>query len=119
MSRSGAQLDPRPRAGVKPCLASARRRRGPRLSRRRGQAGTVMQRSRTWDPKLPCYGKFWQDVPGSPVRKRRTRNHNFVGLPIVDPTKQHRPTVTREELHGIMAAINPRYTILVALLAGT
>jgi len=214
-----------------------------------------MQRSRTWDPKLPCYGKFWQDVPGSPVRKRRTIslgicstkslartrlreyleregvnssqsfnqntapattfgqqaerwlaalptrrrkpvkpatifgwrhsldkwllpyigdtalaevgnaalksliekmaaaglaqksivthatvvklvvasavndegeqiyprtwNHNFVGLPIVDPTKQHRPTVTREELHGIMAAINPRYTILVALLAGT
>ena len=49
----------------------------------------------------------------------RKWNHNFVGMPIVDPTKQHRPTVTQAELQGILAAIKPRYTVLVALLAGT
>ena len=49
----------------------------------------------------------------------RKWNHNFVGMPIVDPTKQHRPTVTQAELQGILAAINTRYMVLVALLAGT
>lgn len=49
----------------------------------------------------------------------RKWNHNFVGMPIVDPTKQHRPTVTQAELQGILASINARYTVLVALLAGT
>jgi len=50
----------------------ARRKRGPSLSRRTGQTGTVLQHSKTWDPTAPCYGKFWADVPGSPTRKRRT-----------------------------------------------
>jgi integrase len=49
----------------------------------------------------------------------RKWNHNFVGMPVVDPTKQHRPTVTQAELQGILATINTRYRILVALLAGT
>jgi integrase len=49
----------------------------------------------------------------------RKWNHNFVGMPIVDPTNQHRPTVTQAELQGIRAAIKPRYTVLVELLAGT
>ncbi len=50
----------------------ARRKRGPSLSRRTGQTGTVFQHSKTWDPTAPCYGKFWADVPGCPRRVRRT-----------------------------------------------
>jgi integrase len=49
----------------------------------------------------------------------RKLNHNFVGMPIVDPTKQHRPTITQAKLQEIRAAINPRYAVLVDLLAGT
>jgi hypothetical protein len=50
----------------------ARRKRGPSLSRRTGQAGTVFQHCKTCDPTAPSYGKFWADVPGSPERVRRT-----------------------------------------------
>jgi len=32
----------------------------------------VVQHSKTWDPTAPAYGKFWQDLPGSSERKRRT-----------------------------------------------
>ena len=42
------------------------------MSRRTGQSGTVFQHSNPWNPQAPCYGKIWVDVPGSPVRKRRT-----------------------------------------------
>jgi integrase len=42
------------------------------LSRRTGQAGTVVQHSKTWDATAPAYGKYWQDLPGSSARKRRT-----------------------------------------------
>ena len=42
------------------------------MGRRTGQAGTVVQHSKTWDPTAPAYGKFWQDLPGSSERKRRT-----------------------------------------------
>jgi integrase len=52
--------------------ATPARRRGPSLSRRTGQTGTVVQHSKTWDPTAPAYGKFWADVPGTPERKRRT-----------------------------------------------
>ena len=49
----------------------------------------------------------------------RKWNHNFVGLPIIDPTKQKRPTVTQAELQNILTRVHPRYRTLVALLAGT
>jgi len=52
--------------------ATPARRRGPSLSRRTGQQGTIVQHSKTWDPTAPAYGKFWADVPGTPERKRRT-----------------------------------------------
>lgn len=32
----------------------------------------MVQHSKTWDPTAPAYGRFWQDLPGSPERKRRT-----------------------------------------------
>src|ERR1700751_729317 len=52
--------------------AAPARRRGPSLSRRTGQAGTVVQSSKTWDSTAPAYGKFWQDLPGSSEQNRRT-----------------------------------------------
>jgi integrase len=32
----------------------------------------VVQHSKTWDATAPAYGKYWQDLPGSSERKRRT-----------------------------------------------
>jgi integrase len=49
----------------------------------------------------------------------RKWNHDFVGLPIIDPGKQRRPTVTEAELLGILASTRERYAVLFALLAGT
>jgi integrase len=49
----------------------------------------------------------------------RKWNHEFCEMPIIDPTTQHRPTVTRAEVESIIGAIIPRYKVLVALLAGT
>jgi integrase len=49
----------------------------------------------------------------------RKWNHDFIGLPIVEKEKQHRPTVTEAELGEILASTNERYAILFALLAGS
>jgi integrase len=231
-----------------------RRRRGPSLSRRIGQAGCVFQRTKTWSPSAPSYGKFWIDIPGgnrkqktislgvcatrtiarqrlrdyidqaevnskeqfhqntspaitfkqqserwlehSATRTRkpvkpatlagwqhalnawllpniggkllsevsnrvlrelvgkmtaaglapktivnyvqvvkmvvasavndegdqiypRTWNHDFIGLPIVNKEKQHRPTITERELGEIVSSVKERYAVLFTLLAGT
>jgi integrase/recombinase XerD len=42
-----------------------------------------------------------------------------VGLPVIDPAQQNRPTLSRAEVEAIIAGIIPRYKVLVALLAGT
>jgi integrase len=55
-------------------IASAtttRRKRGPSLSRRIGQRGSVFQHCKPWKPKVPAYGRFWVDVPGE-YRQRKT-----------------------------------------------
>jgi integrase len=49
----------------------------------------------------------------------RKWNHDFCGLPIIDPTTQRRPTVTRAVVEQILANINPRFRVLVAVLAGS
>jgi hypothetical protein len=49
-----------------------RRKRGPSLSRRVGQVGSVFQRNKPWSPTAPTYGRYWIDVPGCAERKRRT-----------------------------------------------
>jgi integrase len=49
----------------------------------------------------------------------RKWNHDFIGLPIVEKEKQHRPTVTEAELEEILASTKVRYAVLFALLAGT
>ena len=47
-----------------------RRKRGPSLSRRTGQAGSVFQQNQlSWNPAAPAYGRFWLDSPEG--RKRR------------------------------------------------
>jgi integrase len=48
----------------------------------------------------------------------RKWNSDFVGMPIIDPTTQRRPTVTKAEVERIIAEINPRFCVLVAVLAG-
>jgi integrase len=49
----------------------------------------------------------------------RKWNADFIGLPIVDPTKQRRPTITKAEIEQTITKINPRFRVLVALLPGT
>jgi integrase len=58
------------------------------------------------------------DAEGEQIYPRKW-NHNFIGLPIVDPNKQRRPTVTEAELCEILASAKGRYVVLFALLAGT
>ena len=58
------------------------------------------------------------DSDGEQIYPRKW-NHEFCEMPIIDPTTQHRPTVTRAEVESIIGAIIPRYKVLVALLAGT
>jgi integrase len=50
---------------------TARRKRGPSLSRRTGQRGSVFQHCDPWNPSAPAYGRFWVDVPGDD-RQRKT-----------------------------------------------
>jgi integrase len=49
----------------------------------------------------------------------RKWNHDFIGLPLIDRTKQHRPTVTEAEMPEILASVKDRLKMLFALLAGT
>jgi integrase len=58
------------------------------------------------------------DAEGEQIHPRKW-NHEFVGLPIVDKTKQRRPTLTADEVASIVSASKPRYKPLFALMAGT
>jgi integrase len=49
----------------------------------------------------------------------RKWNHDFIGIPLVQKEKQHRPTVTETELGEILSSVSERYRVLFALLAGT
>lgn len=49
----------------------------------------------------------------------RKWNHDFCGIPIVDPTKQRRPTLTAEQVSAIVSNAKGRYQVLLVLLAGT
>jgi integrase len=55
---------------------------------------------------------------GEPIYPRAW-NHNFIGLPIVDRSGQERQTVSQVQLQIILANVLERYTILLALIAGT
>jgi integrase len=49
----------------------------------------------------------------------RKWNHDFIGLPIIDKNKQHRPTVTESEVSEITSHRSFRFGVLFSLLAGT
>jgi integrase len=46
-------------------------KRGPSLSRRIGQKGSVFQHCKPWNPEAAAYGRFWIDVRGK-ERQRKT-----------------------------------------------
>jgi integrase len=58
------------------------------------------------------------DADGEPLYPR-TWNHDFIGLPVVDKNKQHRPTVTEAEVGDLTSHAAYRFAVLFALLAGT
>lgn len=49
----------------------------------------------------------------------RTWDSHFIGLPVVNPRKQNRPTRTAKEIEKILAVVAGRYRVLYALLAGS
>jgi integrase len=49
----------------------------------------------------------------------RKWNHDFVGLPIIDPSKQHRPTVNGERVSELAGHSSFRFAVLFSLIAGT
>ena len=49
----------------------------------------------------------------------RQWNHDFVGIPVLDQTKQKRPTVTASQINQLLGGVKERYSVLFALLAGT
>jgi integrase len=57
--------------GTLPPATNKTRRRGPSMSRRTGQTGSVFQQSNqiSWSPAAPAYGRYWIDAPEG--RKRR------------------------------------------------
>jgi integrase len=58
------------------------------------------------------------DDEGEQVYPRKW-NHDFVGMPIIDKTKQHRPTVTESEVGEITSHRSFRFAVLFSLIAGT
>src|SRR6267142_7248429 len=66
----------------------------------------------------PGTARHEKKVNGEQIYPRKW-NHDFIGLPIVQKEKQHRPTVTETELGEILACVKGRVHMLFALLAGT
>jgi integrase len=58
------------------------------------------------------------NAEGEPIYPRKW-NHDFVGMPVINPNLQRRPTLNSVEIENLIAAIIPRYKVLVALLAAT
>ncbi len=49
----------------------------------------------------------------------RDWNHEFIGAPILDRSKQNRPTITAEKIEWLLGEVKCCYYVLFALLAGT
>ena len=63
-------LPANPDHGTLSVATATRRKRGPSLSRRIGQQGSVFQQNQTsWNLQAPAYGRYWYDTPAG--RKRR------------------------------------------------
>jgi integrase len=75
----GSPLEPRAIAPPPPehdivSVTPKRRRKGPSMSRRRGQTGYVWQKNQSgnnkWDSAAPAYGQVWIDAPGRERRRK-------------------------------------------------
>ena len=71
---------------------------------------SISRRSRRWSGAV--------DDNGNQVHSR-TWNLAFIGLPTVDKKKQHRLTLTGEEMTQLVANTAPPYQMEAALLAGS
>jgi integrase len=77
------------------------------------------------DKTIVSYFQVLQSVIASVVNDEgeqvhpRTWDSHFIGLPVVNPKKQNRPTRTAKEIEKIIAASRNRYRVLYSLLAGT
>lgn len=49
----------------------------------------------------------------------RQWNHEYIDLPVVDPKKQHRPTLNSKQVSDVITRSTGRYQALYALLPGT
>jgi integrase len=58
------------------------------------------------------------DAEGEQIYPRKW-NHDFIGMPIIDRNKQHRPTVTETEVDALTTSAAYHFAVLFALLAGT
>ncbi len=58
------------------------------------------------------------DANGEQLHPRKW-NHDFVGLPIIEKNKQHRPTVTEAEVGDLISSATLRFAVFFSLLAGT
>jgi len=77
------------------------------------------------DKTMVNYFQVVRSVVASAVSKEgeqiypRNWNFQFISLPIVDETKQNKPSLNAFEVEGILTRAKPRYKVLFALLAGT
>jgi integrase len=49
----------------------------------------------------------------------RQWNHDFIGIPILDQTKQRRPTIAASQVERLISSVKERYSVLFTVLAGT
>jgi integrase len=77
------------------------------------------------DQTIVTYSRVAKMVVASAINSNGERiysrqwNNDFIGIPIVDPTKQHRPSVTAVEVEKIIASSKGRYAVLISLIGGT
>jgi hypothetical protein len=90
-----------------PVATTVRRKRGPSLSRRTGQRGSVFQHCNPWNPEAPAHGRFWLDVPGE-HRQRKT-----VSLGVCR-TKSNAKQKLREHIDSTGINSNESFTINTA-----
>jgi hypothetical protein len=85
---------------------------------------TKMKQAQLSDKTTVNYIHVLQSVIASVVNGEgeqvhpRTWDPHFIGLPVVNPKKQNRPTRTAKEIEKILATVTGRYRVLYALLAG-
>jgi integrase len=86
---------------------------------------TTMKQAELFDKTIVNYVHLLQSVIASVVNGEgeqvhlRTWDPHFIGLPVVNPKKQNRPTRTAKEIEKILAAVTGWHRVLYALLAGS